>query len=212
MQSIWAKRTAARSAKLSRPADKEIEQYVKEPLQFITQYPVGATIIAWAALQATNRARNIHKIEHGDELLGRESTISPPPMSKSRAASIAKPHKRPEDLHRIADARPVPKKSAQDYFLEAVVAVETRDSLEKNTKMDVKAMAELLEDNNALEKDEKDLEAQSSDRRLLAQMNVKTREDDDEEFEYSWLNAIDEIRVVDAVDKSLRQEGAKSIN
>ena len=70
----------------------------------------------------------------------------------------------------------------------------------------------ILEDNNALEKDGKDLEAQSSDRRLLAQMNVKTREDDDEEFEYSWLNAIDEIRVVDAVDKSLRQEGAKSIN
>ena len=133
-------------------------------------------------------------------------------MSKSRAASIAKPHERPEDLHRIADARPVPKKSAQDYFLEAVVAVETRDSLEKNTKMDVKAMAELLEDHNALEKDRKDLEAQSSDQRLLAQMNVKTREDDDEEFEYSWLNAIDEIRVVDAVDKSLRQEGAKSIN
>ena len=209
------KRTAARSAKLNRPADKEIEQYVKEPSQFITQYPVGATIIAWAALQATNRARNIHKIEDGDELLGRESTISPPPMSKSTAASIAKPHKRPEDLHRIADARPVPKKSAQDYFLEAVVAVvavETRDSLEKNTKMDVKAMAELLEDHNASEKDGKDLEAQSSDRRLLAQMNVKTREDDDEEFEYSWLNAIDEIRVVDAVNKSLRQEGAKSIN
>ena len=205
-------RTAGRSAKLSRPADKEIEQYVKETSQFITQYPVGATIIAWAALQATNRARNIHKIEHGDELLGRESTISPPPMSKARAASIAKPHKKPEDLHRIADARPVPKKSAQDYFLEAVVAVETRDSLEKNTKMDVKAMAELLEDNNALEKDGKDLEAQSSDQRLLAQMNAKTREDDDEEFEDSWLNAIDEIRVVDAVNKSLRQEGAKSIN
>ena len=205
-------RTAARSAKLSRPADKEIEQYVKEPSQFITQYPVGATIIAWAALQATNRARNIHKTEYGDGPPGSESSIPPPPMSKSRAASIAKHRERPEDLHRIADARPMHKKLAQDYFLEAVVAIETRDSLDKNTKMDVEAMAELLEKHNAFEKDRRDLETQSSDRRLLAQMNLKTREDDDEEFEYSWLNAIDEIRVVDAMNQSLRQDGTKSIN